>query len=202
MTASKKGFAPKTVKVDSETDSVDLVLGRGGRVEGRVCGTAWERPSIAVEYGPGGEYSSRNQVLPETTGRFVLENAEPGPFTFVRSWHFRDPARPGATFDWSGWVRASVEVREGETSRLSLGCDGIPLSGVVRRGGRPVASEIVAFSLGGRRRRTPSSTRRGAFSPASLRPASGSSRRAAARRRRLRPARCRRAASRGAGWSW
>jgi hypothetical protein len=149
LTARKEGFAPRTVKVDPEADSIDLVLGRGGRVEGRVCATAWELPSVAVWYGPGGGVSNQNQVLPDASGRFVLENAETGSLSFARSWRFRDPARPGATFEWSGRVRASVEVKEGETSRLSLACDGVPLSGIVTRGGRPVASEIVSFSLGG-----------------------------------------------------
>jgi hypothetical protein len=69
--------------------------------------------------------------------------------TFARSWRFRNPAQPGASFEWSGQVRASVQVKEGETTQVSLGCDGIPLSGVLTRGGRPAASEIVTLSLGG-----------------------------------------------------
>lgn len=149
LTARKKGFAPRTVKVDPEADSVDLVLGRGGRVEGRVCGTPWEMAAAAVWFGPGGAISNRNQASLDSSGRFVLENAETGVLTFSRSWRFRDPARPGSTFEWSGRGRTSVDVKEGETSRVSLGCDGIPLSGVVTRGGRAAASEIVTFSLGG-----------------------------------------------------
>lgn len=149
LTARKEGFAPRTVKVDPEADSVDLVLGRGGRVEGRVCGSPWEMAAVAVWYGPGGAISNQNQAPVDSSGRFVLENAETGALTFSRSWRFQDPERPGATFEWSGRVRASVDVKEGETSRLSLACDGIPLSGVVTRGGRPASSEIVAFSLGG-----------------------------------------------------
>lgn len=149
LTVRKEGFAPKTVRVEPEADSVDVLLGRGGRVQGRACGTAWELSSMAIWYGPDGAVSSRNLLRVDASGRFFLENAEPGPVTFARSWRFRDPARPGSTFDWSGHVLATVEVKEGETSRVSLGCDGIPLSGVVTRGGRPAASEIVSFSLGG-----------------------------------------------------
>jgi hypothetical protein len=149
LTASKDGFAPKTVTVTPEADSVDLLLGRGGQVEGRVCGTAWELAQIAVWYGPGGGFSNQNQIDPDPAGRFVLENAEPGEMTLVRSWRYRDPARSGSTFEWSGAVRAAVDVKAGETSRVSLGCDGILLSGVVTRGGRPVSSAIVRFSIGG-----------------------------------------------------
>lgn len=146
LTARRDGFAPRTVKVTPEADSVDLLLGRGGQVEGRVCGTAAELAQVAVWYGPGGGISSQNQARVDSTGSFVLKNAEPGSITFARSWRFQDPARPGSTFEWSGAVRVAVDVREGETSRVSLGCDGIPLSGVVTRGGRPVAAEIVSFS--------------------------------------------------------
>lgn len=148
LTAKKEGFAPRTVQVSPDADSVDVLLGRGGRVRGRVCGTAWELPSIAVWYGPGVRISNRNQVRIDGSGRFVLENAEIGTLSFERSWRFQDPARPGATYEWSGRVRATAEVREGETAEVSLGCDGIVLTGVVTRGGRPVASQIVAFTLG------------------------------------------------------
>jgi hypothetical protein len=146
LTARREGFAPKTVTVTPEADSVDLLLGRGGQVEGRVCGTASELALVAIWYGPGGDVSSRNEAEVDSTGRFVLKNAEPGSMTFARSWRFRDPANPGSTYEWSGAVHVAVEVKEGETSRVSLGCDGIPLSGVVTRGGRPVTSEIVSFS--------------------------------------------------------
>jgi len=149
LTAKKEGFAPRTVRVSPDADSVDVLLGKGGRVRGRVCGTAWEIPSLAVWYGDArGGFSNRSQVRPDSAGRFVLENAEAGTLMFVRSWRFQDPAQPGATYEWSGQVRSTVEVREGETSEVSLACDGIPLTGVVTRGGRPVASQIVAFSLG------------------------------------------------------
>jgi len=149
LTAKKEGFAPRTVQISPDADSVDVLLGKGGRVRGRVCGTTWELPSIAVWYGPGVRISNRNQVRIDGSGRFVLENAETGTLSFARSWRFQDPARPGATYEWSGRVRAAVEVREGETSEVSLACDGIPLTGVVTRGGRPVASQIVSFALGG-----------------------------------------------------
>lgn len=148
LTAKKEGFAPRSVQVSPEADSVDVLLGKGGRVRGRVCGTTWELPSIAVWYGPGVRISNRNQVRIDGSGRFVLENAETGTLSFERSWRFQDPAQPGATYEWSGRVRAAVEVKEGETSEVSLGCDGIVLSGVVTRGGRAVASQIVAFAMG------------------------------------------------------
>ena len=149
LTARKEGLSPRTVKVGPETDSVDVLLGRGGRVSGRVCGTAWEIAAAAIWYGPHEAISNRNQAAVDTSGRFVLENAETGPMTFTRSWRFRNPAQPGASFEWSGQVGAIVEVKEGDTAQVSIGCDGILLSGVAARGGRPAASEIVTLSLGG-----------------------------------------------------
>ncbi|MFN7990336.1 MAG: carboxypeptidase-like regulatory domain-containing protein [Thermoanaerobaculia bacterium] len=149
LTARRDGFSPRTMRVETEADSVDVLLGRGGRVTGRACGTAWEIASMAIWYGQGGGFSNQNQAEVDASGGFVLENAEAGTLTFVRSWRFRDPANPDSTFDWSGQVRAAVEVKEGETAQVSLGCDGIRLSGVVTRGGRPVASEVVGFSLEG-----------------------------------------------------
>jgi hypothetical protein len=149
LTAEKAGFAPRTVRVSPESGSVDILLGRGGRVRGRACGTGWELPSIAVWYGGGdGHVANRNQARLDASGRFVLENAETGTLTFARSWRFQDPANPGSTHEWGGQVVASVEVREGETSEVSLGCDGIVVAGVVTRGGRPVGSQVVAFSAG------------------------------------------------------
>ncbi len=149
LTARTEGLSPRTVKVEPETDSVDVLLGRGGRVRGRVCGTAWEMAAAAIWYGPEGAISNRNQATVDSSGRFVLENAETGLMTFARSWRFRNPAQPGASFERSGLVRASVEVKDGETTQVSLGCEGTPLSGTVARGGRPVSSEIVSLALGG-----------------------------------------------------
>ncbi len=149
LTARKEGLSPRTVKVDPDADSVDVLLGRGGRVRGRVCGTAWEMAAAAIWYGLDGGISNRNQAAVDPSGHFVLEHAETGLMTFTRSWRFRNPAQPGASFEWSGQVRASVQVKEGETTQVSLGCDGIPLSGTAARGGRPAASEIVTLSFGG-----------------------------------------------------
>lgn len=148
LTARKEGFSPRTLAIAPEADSVDVLLSRGGRVKGRVCGTAWELASAAVWYGPDGAISSRSQAVVDSGGRFTLENAETGTLTFARSWRFRSPANPGSTWEWSGAARASVEVKEGETAEVSLGCDGIPVSGLLLRDGRPVASEIVIFSSG------------------------------------------------------
>ena len=149
LTARKEGFAPRTLTVDPEADSVDLLLGRGGRVKGRACGTPWELPNVVVWYASGGAAANREQVAVDRSGRFALANVEPGPTAFRRSWRIRDSARAGSAFEWSGAVLAVVEVREGETAQVSLGCEGIPLSGVVTRAGRPAATEIVTFSLGG-----------------------------------------------------
>lgn len=149
LTVRKDGFAPRTLTVDTEADMVAVLLGRGGRVRGRVCGTTWELASTAIWYGPDGAISNRNQASVDSSGRFGLENAEPGVLTFSRSWQFRNPAQPGATFEWSGQLRASVEVKEGETTQVALGCDGVPLSGVATREGRPVSSEILVLALGG-----------------------------------------------------
>jgi len=146
LTARKAKLAPKALAVSPEADSVDVLLSPGGRVKGRICGTDWELAAAAVWYGRDGGYSNRNQASVDSTGRFTLENAEAGSLTFVRSWRFQDPARPGSTWEWSGAFRADVEVREGETAEVSLGCDGIPVSGVLLRDGRPVVSEIVTFS--------------------------------------------------------
>jgi hypothetical protein len=146
LTARKAKLAPKTLAVSPETDSVDVLLSSGGRVKGRVCGTSWELAAAAVEYGRDGGFSNRNQTAVDSAGRFTLENAEAGTLTFARSWRFRSPANPGSTWEWSGAVRANVEVKEGETAEVSLGCDGIPVSGLLLRDGRPVASEIVSFS--------------------------------------------------------
>ena len=148
LTARKQGFSPRTLAVAPEADSVDVLLSRGGRVQGRVCGTSWELASAAVWYGPDGAISNRNQAVVDSGGRFTLENAEAGVLTFARSWRFRNPAQPGSAWEWSGAVRESVEVKEGETAKVSLGCDGIPLSGLLLRDGRPVGSEIVSFSSG------------------------------------------------------
>lgn len=148
LTARKQGFSPRTLAIAPEADSVDVLLSRGGRVKGRVCGTAWELASAAVWYGPDGAISNRSQAVVDSGGRFTLENAETGTLTFARSWRFRNPANPGSTWEWSGAVRANVEVKEGETAEVSLGCDGIPVSGLLLRDGRPVSSEIVSFSSG------------------------------------------------------
>ena len=96
LTARKEGLSPRTVKVEPETDSVDVLLGRGGRVRGRVCGTAWEMASRGdLVRARRGDLEPERRRPCDSSGRFVLENAETGLMTFARSWRFRNPGTAG-----------------------------------------------------------------------------------------------------------
>jgi hypothetical protein len=152
----------------------DVVMDRGRSLRGRVTDAATGGPLVGVSLKATARREERNRLVTdeqETTsgeeGTFALEGIatdgpvrlvarsagwaprtleiEAGRRTFVRAFAFEDPANPsGGAYSFGG-TKGSVVVEEGRTATLTLGCDGIRLSGTLLREGAPAEGKVVFF---------------------------------------------------------
>lgn len=152
IVASALSYAKSSATLGADSDSVDLLLGKGGRIEGEVCGTAAELARSSIVYGAGGEHASRaNEVPLGPDGRFVVENAETGRWHFLRAWTFRDAS--GASRSSSLGVSSAeawVLVEEGATVRVRLACDGILVTGALKANGLPLGDRVLTLTKANR----------------------------------------------------
>lgn len=152
LVGKASGYALGHVDPSPEATSVELALRRGGRIEGLVCGTPAELAWTSVWFGTEARgHSSANSLEVGPDGRFVVENAEPGRWTFTRAWGHRDAAgRMQAEMGGVMNASSSVTVEDGATARVRLACDGILVTGTVVANGAPLGERILNLSRANR----------------------------------------------------
>ena len=144
LSATKAGFAPRTVDVVEGQDRVEIALGTGGRVEGRLCGSPAELASSEIWRRDRSNLLTREGAAkPDAAGRFAIDLAEPGPTGLARAWLFESPLQPGSYSAMLAGTGAEVVVEDGRTTVVTLACDGPVLSGTVLRAGKPLARQVV-----------------------------------------------------------
>ncbi len=152
VAASAPTFARSSASLGADADSLELLLGKGGRIEGELCGTPAELARSTIAYGAGGEFASGRNSLPiGPDGRFVVENAETGRWHLLRSWTFRDASgafRSGSLGVSS--VEARVVVEEGATARVRLACDGPLVTGTLKSNGLPLGDRVLTLTIANR----------------------------------------------------
>ncbi|MHB8800521.1 MAG: carboxypeptidase regulatory-like domain-containing protein [Thermoanaerobaculia bacterium] len=152
VAASAPSFARSSASLGADADSLDFLLGKGGRIEGELCGTAAELARSTIAYGAGGEFASRRNSLPiGPDGRFVVENAETGRWHLLRSWTFRDAsgAFRSGSFGVSS-AEARVVVEEGVTARVRLACDGPLVTGTLKANGAALGDRVLTLTIANR----------------------------------------------------
>lgn len=152
LVARAAGYALGHLDPSPEATSVELALRRGGRIEGLVCGTPAELARTSVWFGSEmRRHSSGNALEVGPDGRFVVENAEPGRWTFTRAWSHRDAAgRMQGGMGGVGNASASTTVEDGATARVRLACDGILVTGTVVANGAPLGERVLVLSRANR----------------------------------------------------
>ncbi|MBK9374347.1 MAG: carboxypeptidase regulatory-like domain-containing protein [Holophagales bacterium] len=152
LAAKAPGYALTWIDLSPEATSAELALRRGGKIEGLVCGTPAELARTSVWFGSEARrHSSGENLEVGPDGRFVVENAEPGRWTFTRAWSHRDAA--GRTLGGAGGVanaEASATVEDGATARVRLACDGILVTGAVVANGTVPGERVLVLSRANR----------------------------------------------------
>lgn len=152
LSAKAPGYALMRIDLSPDATSTELALRRGGRIEGLVCGTPAELARTSVWFGSEARrHSSGNALDVGPDGRFVVQNAEPGRWTFTRGWRHRDAA--GRTLGGTGGVanaEASATVEDGVTARVRLACDGILVTGTVVANGTAPGERVLVLSRANR----------------------------------------------------
>ncbi|MBL8112576.1 MAG: carboxypeptidase regulatory-like domain-containing protein, partial [Acidobacteria bacterium] len=143
LVARSKGYAASTQTVATSAETVDFRLGKGGRIEVRVCGSPAELRSGQMTARLGPFFGSGlSQTSP---GLFVGEGLEPGPTTVT--WRLSLPVPGGYAYIAKTQDERLVTVEAGKTATASFGCDGVVVSGTMTLLGVPLGG--VTFVLEG-----------------------------------------------------
>lgn len=135
---AREGYATARRVLAEDEEGIDVTLGRGGRIEGRVCGDGLVLSSSQVRVGRS-RLAGEAPMRPGSDGTFRVERAEAGPWVASLEWAVFGPdGSPRAGMTSTDDPTSAFRVRDGEIAHVTIGCEGVAVSGRVARDGRPL----------------------------------------------------------------
>jgi carboxypeptidase family protein len=136
--------APSAIEVDPARGPADvrIVLGQGGRIEGRVRSRDGVVPAAAVvstrSTTPGASFATGPALQPVAAdGTFAIDHVPAGRVAVS--------LMAGQDDQYHGLGEVAADVREGETTAVEFVLRNIAITGKVTRGGVPLAGARVEF---------------------------------------------------------
>ncbi|HQP87921.1 MAG TPA: carboxypeptidase-like regulatory domain-containing protein [Thermoanaerobaculia bacterium] len=148
IVASLVGFAKAVRDIADSENHVEIALSLGVRVEGRVCASAKELAETRLSLSPAGFSRYQGEPTePESSGRFVFEDLEPGGWLLGRTWRVATGPQSYTTVGTSTY--RTLTVPDGGLSGITIGCEGLPVSGRLMSNGAPVRESYAELSIEG-----------------------------------------------------
>jgi hypothetical protein len=139
LSVAAAGYATSSRGFGLGADHLDFPLQRGGTIEGGVCAAGEELAETIVTVSPAERDGDPRTARPDSRGTFIVEALEPGTYRVYRG--YRVEVVPGNyTVVVPAGDATMASVQDGATAKVTLGCDGLPVTGTILVNGTPLGN--------------------------------------------------------------